>query len=308
MSAKRGKSSKRAKKRAAETANDEDAGQGELIPQDPETIEPKRGTREISTEPAGSHGPPEDHDDVPEEKPGPVTEGSGGEQGAGEGEPFGAQPAGPDPPAVRPAGEQLGRARELVASGRIQDAIDLYLKILDSNPSNLKAHNNLGVLFDELKQYGLALEHFEEAERLDPNNVEVMRNHGSTLTALTRYADAEVVLKRAGRLAPKDAGVRLAGGVLSFRRGTYAQCETDLRWVCVHDPENGSAFYYLGEALNRLGRFDEAAVAMERAAELMPDDPRPFYTLGRLLDRRHLHADAGEMYRRARALQGPSPG
>ncbi|MDH3205209.1 MAG: tetratricopeptide repeat protein [Gemmatimonadota bacterium] len=206
---------------------------------------------------------------------------------------------------VRPAGEPLARARELVERGRIHEAIELYLGILTVNPSNLKAHNNLGVLLDELKQYEAALEHFVAAERLAPENVEVLANFASTLTSLARYEEAEALLRRAQRLAPDDVLARLGIGVLYFRRGLYGNAEAELGWVCARDEHNGAAYYYRGEALNRLSRFDEAVDAMERAALLIPGDPRPFYTLGHLYDRGYRPEEAAEMYRRARELQNP---
>ena len=206
---------------------------------------------------------------------------------------------------ARPAGEPLARARSLVERGRIHEAIELYLGILTVNPSNLKARNNLGVLFDGLKQFDAARDHLEAAVRIEPDNVEVLTNLASTLTSLARYEDAEGMLRRAQRVDPDDLRVHLSIGILYFRRGLYAQAETELRWVCSRDRDNGLAFYYRGESLNRLGRYDESTQAMERAAELLPDDPKPAYTLGRLYDRKHLPEEAAEMYRRARRLQGP---
>lgn len=204
---------------------------------------------------------------------------------------------------VRPAGNQLARARALVEEGRAQEAIDLYRDIVEENPASLKAHNNLGVLFDELGQHEGALEHFEVALRLEPDNVEVLTNLGSTLTALARFEAAEVLLRRALRVAPDGLDARLSMGILSFRRGLYSQAESELSWVCARDPTNGPAFYYRAESLNRDGQFEEAGTVMALAAELMPLDPRPVYTLGHLYDRRSLHEEAAEMYRKARELQ-----
>jgi len=206
-------------------------------------------------------------------------------------------------PTVRPAGNQLARARDLVEQGRVHEAIDLYGEIVADNPESMKAHNNLGVLFDELGQHETAITHFEEALRIDPDSVEVLTNHGGSLTSVARYDDAETVIRRALRFSPDDIDARLALGVLTFRRGLYPQCESELRWVCDRDPENGLAFYYRAEALNRIGHFEDAGALMEQAAELMPNDPRPFYTLGHLYDRNSLHTEAAEMYRRARELQ-----
>jgi tetratricopeptide (TPR) repeat protein len=204
---------------------------------------------------------------------------------------------------MRPAGEPLARAKELVQQGRADEAIELYLGILTVNPSNLKAHNNLGVLLDELRQYEQALEHFAAAESIAPENVEVLTNFASTLTSVARYDQAEALLRRAQKLDADGLEVRLAIGILYFRRGLYGQAEVELRWVCARSRADGSAFYYRGEALNRLGRFEEARLTMERAKALLPNDPRPYYTLGHLYDRKHQVEEAAEMYRQSRRLQ-----
>ncbi|MEE2845109.1 MAG: Helicase associated domain protein [Gemmatimonadota bacterium] len=201
-----------------------------------------------------------------------------------------------------PDGEQLGRAKDLVRDGRIEEAIALYRDILVQNPANLKARNNLGVLYDELGRLELALEQFEAAGLIEPENVEILNNYGSVLGAMGRYEEAEELLRRAQRLAPEDVSVRASMGILHFRRAMYAMAEADLGWVCEQDDAHGSALYYRGEALNRLGRFDEALQALERATVLQPQNAKAFYTLGHLYDRKHMGEEAALMYRRAREL------
>ena len=200
------------------------------------------------------------------------------------------------------AGEQLGRATDLVRDGRIEDAIALYREILVQNPANLKARNNLGVLYDELGSLDLALEQFEAAELIEPENVELLNNYGSVVGAMGRYDDAEELLRRAQRLDSDNIAVRASLGILHFRRGVYATAEADLAWVCEQDDSHGPAFYYRGEALNRLGRYDEAMQVLERATVLQPHNARAFYTLGHLYDRKHMGEDAALMYRKAREL------
>ena len=202
-----------------------------------------------------------------------------------------------------PQSHQLTRASDLVKSGRIDEALEQYLEILAENPQNLKAHNNLGVLFDELGQHDTAVEHLESALKVDQNNVEVLINLASALTKLGRFRRAGDPVSRALRLAPDDPAARLAQAILSFRRGLYDQAEVELRWICDRDPGAGEALYYRAEALNRTGQFSEAMELMSRAAELLPDDARPYYTLGHLYDRQNRAFEAAEMYRRARDRQ-----
>ena len=201
-----------------------------------------------------------------------------------------------------PAGEQLGRAKDLVRAGRIEEAIASYRDILIQNPADLKARNNLGVLYDELGRLELALEQFEAAELIEPENVEILNNYGSVLGAMGRYDEAEELLRRAQRFGPEDVSVRASLGILHFRRGVYAMAEADLSWVCEQNDAHGPAFYYRGEALNRLGRFDEALQSLERATVLQPKNAKAFYTLGHLYDRKHMGEEAALMYRRAREL------
>lgn len=207
------------------------------------------------------------------------------------------------PPLPRPQGNQLARARDLVQTGRIEEAIELYSEILGENPHNLRAHNNLGILLDELGQHDKAVEHLEAALEVEPDNVEVLTNLASALTELARFAGADASIRKALRLSPDDPSARLAQGILSFRRGLYVEAEEELRWVCEQDPGLGEALYYRAEALNRTSQFPEATELMLRAAALLPDDSRPFYTLGHLYDRQGCPVEAAEMYRRVRDLQ-----
>lgn len=202
-----------------------------------------------------------------------------------------------------PAGERLARAKELVQSGRVRDAVELYREVLSENPANLKARNNLGALYEALGSHDLALAQFEAAESIDPENVEVLNNLGSVLGVLARYEDAEKALRRAQRLDPENLEVRASLGIVAFRRGVYTLAEQELRSVCDRNAEHGPAFFYRGEALNRLGRYDEALEVLERAVVLQPGNAKAYYTLGILYDRKHMPEEAGLMYRKAREAQ-----
>lgn len=296
------------------------AAGGEAVDDGAGDVEDPTTERTVDRSEEGPHGPSQADDDSSDSESGVSSTGAEGpvapilgdagrdEDGAVEPTSADESPASADevdvpPPAPRPQGNQLARARDLVQSGRIEEAIEQYTEILGENPQNLRAHNNLGILFDELGQHDTAVEHLEAALEVEPDNVEVLTNLASALTKLARFDAADTSVRQALRLAPDDPAARLAQGILSFRRGLYPQSEMELRWVCDRDPDIGEAFYYRAEALNRTGHFAEATELMLRAAELLPEDARPFYTLGHLYDRQSRPFEAAEMYRRARDLQ-----
>jgi tetratricopeptide (TPR) repeat protein len=199
--------------------------------------------------------------------------------------------------------ERLGRARELVREGKIEEAMELYREIVSDHPQSLKARNNLGVLYDELGQHERALEQFEMARALVPENVEVLSNLGAALLGLSRYEEAERELRRAQKIDPENVEVRSNLGILYHRRGLYAQAETELRWVCERDHDHGPAHFYRGEALNRLGRVDQALEVLERAMRLQPANAKIYHTMGILYDKKRMPTEAAQMYRKMRELR-----
>ena len=71
------------------------------------------------------------------------------------------------PPAVGVApnsqAKRLRQARDLTVQRRFDEAVALYKEVARDDPLNVKARNNLGVLYDELGHHELALEQFEAA-------------------------------------------------------------------------------------------------------------------------------------------------
>ena len=206
-------------------------------------------------------------------------------------------------PSDRSEAERLFEdAKSASRGGRIEEAMGLYRRVVAMDPSHLRARNNLGVLFDQMGDHEVALEHFQDAIGLEPENSEILTNLGAALAAQGRYDDAEIQLKRAARLDPGGVDVRANLGILCFRRGLYAQADHELRWVCDHDADHVLAHFYRGEALNRLGRVDDALEVLERASHLQPDRARVYYLMGILYDKKNLRQEAGVMYRKAREL------
>ena len=122
--------------------------------------------------------------------------------------------AGPPPGDAAPTAQatKLRQARDLTVQRRLDEAVSLYREIAQDDSHNVKARNNLGVLYDELGHHDLALEQFEAARALDPDGVEVLVNLASALGSLGRFDDAERELGRAQMLAPEEISVRAGPG------------------------------------------------------------------------------------------------
>jgi Flp pilus assembly protein TadD len=193
-------------------------------------------------------------------------------------------------------------AKQRTQEGRLEEAEELYRELVDEDPANVRALNNLGILLDEKGDHEGAVTYLRAARQLDPHNQEVLGNLGAALAALGRYAEAEGEFRAAFRLDPGNLQIRANLGILLFRRGLYEQAIAELEVVCKAKPEDGFPLFYQGEALNRLGRVDEAIRALQRVTELVPNYQKAYYTLGVLFDKKNLPERAAAMYRKSREL------
>ena len=198
--------------------------------------------------------------------------------------------------------QKMAWAKERAAAGRQEEALELYQELVQEDPVNVRALNNLGVLQDEMGDAEGAVATLRAAKKIQPTNQEILGNLGAALGTLGRYKDAEKELRNAFRLDPSNLQVRANLGILLYRRGLYEQAVAELKVVCKALPEDAPPLFYMGEALNRLGRVDEAIQALTRFAELSPGNSKAYYTLGVLFDKKSLPEEASEMYKRAREL------
>ena len=195
------------------------------------------------------------------------------------------------------------RAKRLSSDGKLREAIEVYLKLLDQEPDHLRARNNLGFLHDRLGDHEAALAEYEAAERLDPDDVRLQCNIAAVQASLGRYAEAEERLKDALHADPKNADAHENLGLVQFKKGLYQEAAVELQRAAELDPERATAYLYLGEALNRMDDVEGALTALQQSVELK-QSPRAYYTMGILYDRKSQPDLANAMYRKAEELGG----
>ncbi|HKT13531.1 MAG TPA: tetratricopeptide repeat protein [Terriglobia bacterium] len=142
--------------------------------------------------------------------------------------------------------EQSNRARDLMASGKYEEAIPLYRALVRAVPGNAGLITNLGVACHMAGHETEAVAELTRALKLDPHNVAAQLYLGDAYLSMGEAAKAVPHLEVAARADPSDAGVR------------------------------GN----LAEALFATSQFRKAAGAFEKSAQLKPNDPEAWYRLG----------------------------
>jgi len=119
---------------------------------------------------------------------------------------------------------------------RLPEAIDLYKEALGNDAGLFMAHVQMGKIYEQLKQWPDAVEHFQAAVATAPDDPSVLLDFG-------------VILREAGRLAESES--------------TLAQAmETN--------PRDSRVPYHLGITLQQEGKTTEARAAFTRFVELAP--------------------------------------
>ena len=87
-----------------------------------------------------------------------------------------------------------------------EEAVISYNKAIELNNGYVSAYFNLGNAFSSLDNYEEAIVNFNKAIQLDPNHADALSNLGVPLLALSRYDEALKVYSRAIELDPENKG------------------------------------------------------------------------------------------------------
>jgi predicted Zn-dependent protease len=164
--------------------------------------------------------------------------------------------------------KEAERAQELVAAGKLDEAIRIYRDLSRTSPNNPLLLLNLCVAEYTAKHYREAI------------------------------ANATAALK----LQPDLLPARLFLGASYFELGEFTMAIDSLELVIAADPRERNGRLMLGEALLGDGRPAAAVDHLKAAAQMLPANPRVWYGLGRAQEALGLKSAANQAWERLMAL------
>ena len=168
------------------------------------------------------------------------------------------------------------------ATGDYAGAEAIWRLVLQRDPDNAVAYNNLGNALVDQGRYAEAEAAFQEAIRIDSDFALPYYNLGRVLNNRERYAEAEVAYREAIRI---DSDFVLAYNNLGntlLNQGRYEAAEAAHREAIRLDPDNALAYNNLGNTLLNQGRYEAAEAAYREAIRLDPDYAVAYNNLGYL--------------------------
>jgi tetratricopeptide (TPR) repeat protein len=161
----------------------------------------------------------------------------------------------------------------LVASGKLDEARDVFARVLAVNPSQPNATFQMARLALARKAPSEALRYLD---RLPPGNPDAEMARMQALYELHRDAEADKILDGLNMTDPR---AQFSAGVALAAAGQYAKAEEFLSRALTAAPDNFDLLYNLGLAASHAGHNERARDILQSALRQQPENVDVLYDL-----------------------------
>lgn len=200
-------------------------------------------------------------------------------------------------------------------AGRLQEAGELYLSILEGHPNHPDVNFNMGVLAVQMKQPAAGLPYFLAALEADPSCGQYWTSYIDALIQSGQMNDARQVLTLARKQGlqgddadaltarfekPSSAAAKpqtlesvmhktpdhheINALVALFNSGQLVEAARAAQSMTVRFPSHEFGWKALGTVYQHLGKIEDALVCMQKAVALSPGDAEAHNNLGNILN------------------------
>lgn len=190
-----------------------------------------------------------------------------------------------------------------MARGAFTEATQEFKQVLAIDPTLVEAEVNLGLAYQSLSEYRLALQHLTIALRQRPNLLAPNVIVGTDYVKLGSPQKAVPYLRRALKLDPSNHEAHQALASLYVSQDNFQGVAEEYRELATLNPDKSEAWFKLGHEY-----LDLAARLAYRGARLYHDSPWGHRFLGDLQFARGRWDDAEREYQKALAIEPQQEG
>ena len=177
-------------------------------------------------------------------------------------------------------------------------ATEEFKKVLTLEPNLLEAEVNLGLAYQGLLQYDLAVRQLEKALRERPNLLSLNVIVGMDYLKLGSPEKASPFLQHALKLDPSNRDAHEAMTLYYLSQENFRGAAVEFRQIAALDSDKAEAWFKLGHEY-----LDLAARLAYRGARLYPESAWGHRFLGDMLFQRNRWEDAAQEYRKALGIE-----
>ncbi len=194
-------------------------------------------------------------------------------------------------------------AREAVTQGKLSEAVTHYQRVLDQNPQNIIAYQELGNIFLKLQQPEPAIKSYLKAVALQPKLPQTYHNLGEAYAQLEQWTEAIAAYQKAIQLKSDFSWSHNNLADIYLKLGQWTQAINSYGQAIKFNPDFALSHHNLGEAYSKLEQWDKAISAHQKAAQFNPNFVWSQYHLGQLLCQQKFYSQAIQPLQKAIELQ-----
>jgi protein O-mannosyl-transferase len=195
----------------------------------------------------------------------------------------------------------------LLKTGRSEEALGLFKRSIQLNPSDAIAHDNLGLTLSALGHTSEAIMQQELAVKLQPNYPNAHNDLGVTLLKSGQREKALQQFRQALDLKPQYADPYYNMGLADANQGDLEHAQANFEEAVRLNPDYVEAYNNLGAVLAQLGKTDQALHCLQQAIERKPTDAQAHNNFGNVLFQSGHIAEAIAQYEQTLKLQPNNP-
>jgi len=164
---------------------------------------------------------------------------------------------------------------DIASAQRAREDFKRNLEASTLNPADASAHYNLGLIYQQRRQYDEAKSSFARAIEIDPDETDAHYQLGRIAREQGRLADAishfDAVVSRNPEHSQSEAWREI--GWTYFQAAQYEDARVAFERFIDKRPSDAEARYRYGLTLHQLGRYDDAATEMRACIEAVRTSP-----------------------------------
>lgn len=154
------------------------------------------------------------------------------------------------------------------------------------NIQEVMLHFNRGVINYQQKDLSGAIEEYKKVIQLDPRNLEALNNLGVIYKDLGKYREAKEHFQKALAINPNSAKVHNNLGLIYYLRGDHGRALAEYKEALASDPDNLESYTNLGVLYKKIGDLARALESFRKALSINPFHPETNYNLGLIYEAR----------------------
>ncbi len=187
-------------------------------------------------------------------------------------------------------------AASLIASGKINDAIEHYEIITGKKKENLRTNFILGRLYSDIKEYDKAIKQYFNCIDIDKKNINLYSELGAVLLKSGMNEEAVKVYDKLNKMNPDNYASYYNQGMAYFKMKKMKEAINCFNKAIKFKPDSYRSYYNMALALDETEKYNEAVQAFKKTIEYNENFLDAYNNLGILLSTAGNYSEAVDVY------------